>query len=203
MPRPVSIDRAQALEQAMLLFWRRGYHQTSMREITAATRLLPGSLYGAFGSKRGLYLAALDHYHDGLQQALTAHLQGTAPPLERIRRFFAELLNGIARDPEGKGCLLINTLLEPPAADAEITQQAAAALAEVEAAFAVALEEAVGNGELADGPPPEARARLLMTGIYGLRVYQRTTPPAGVLNDIVETLLKVTLENPVAKEKRT
>ena len=41
-------------------FWERGYHETSVEDLVAATGLRPGSLYNAFpGGKRSLFLQTL------------------------------------------------------------------------------------------------------------------------------------------------
>lgn len=189
MARPIEFDRDQALRDAMLLFWRRGYHRTSVRDLTEATRLKPGSLYGAFASKRELFVAALEFYGAELEQLVDKLLRGEAPPLERIERFFAYLLADMAGDPERKGCLLVNTLLEVRTDDSELGRHAAAALARVELAMEAALEEAAARGELAPGAEPKNLAGLLMAGIYGLRVYSRMRPEPETLRRIVGTLL--------------
>ena len=62
MARPAQYDRDKILDKAMQTFWEHGYHATSISDLVEATRLQPGSLYAAFESKRGLFLAALDHY---------------------------------------------------------------------------------------------------------------------------------------------
>src|SRR5690348_16575655 len=55
-------DRHEALDRAMAAFWSRGYEATSIDDLVQATRIGRGSLYGTFGDKRQLFLAALDHY---------------------------------------------------------------------------------------------------------------------------------------------
>lgn len=72
--RPRSFDRDAVLQQAMRMFWERGYESTSLADLTSATGLKPPSLYAAFGSKEGLFREAVELYTrtDG---ALT----GTAP----------------------------------------------------------------------------------------------------------------------------
>ncbi|HEY9147485.1 MAG TPA: TetR/AcrR family transcriptional regulator, partial [Gammaproteobacteria bacterium] len=162
MPRPIEFDREQALRDAMQLFWRQGYHKTSVRDLTEATRLQPGSLYGAFRNKRSLFLNSLDYYSDALQASVDRVLRSDAPPLRRIHRFFEHLLNEAACDPQEKGCLLVNTLLETPAEDREILQRAATALGYVEKTFVEVLEEAKRAGDLAADWDSEAQARLLM-----------------------------------------
>jgi TetR/AcrR family transcriptional repressor of nem operon len=64
------------------------------------------------------------------------------PPLIRINHFFEHLLDETARDPQRKGCLLVNTLLETPAEDTEITHHAAKALHDVERTLMEVLKEA-------------------------------------------------------------
>ncbi|MGR9101283.1 MAG: TetR/AcrR family transcriptional regulator, partial [Gammaproteobacteria bacterium] len=58
MARPIEFDRNHVLKQAIRVFWLKGYHAASVKNLTDATGLLPGSLYAAFGDKRGLFLAA-------------------------------------------------------------------------------------------------------------------------------------------------
>lgn len=193
MPRPIEFDPNQALNDAMLLFWRQGYHQTSMRDLTGATRLKPGSLYAAFRNKRALFLLSLDHYSESLRESVDKALRNDQPPLSRIHAFFSRLIDETGRDPQQKGCLLVNTLLETPAEDSEITLHATKALRYVEQAFIEVLEEAKERGDLHNGLDSTAQARLLMAGIFGLRVYSKMDRQKKTLRSIVDRLL-VSLE---------
>mgnify|MGYP000365551742 CR=1 FL=1 len=62
MPRPMRQDRQECLQRAMALFWDRGYHATSMKDLEQVLDMRPGSIYAAFGSKEGLYSEALTLY---------------------------------------------------------------------------------------------------------------------------------------------
>src|SRR5215475_13264083 len=62
--RPREFDRDAALEAAMLLFWRKGYGETSMPDLCEAMGVRSPSLYAAFGSKEALYLEAVERYVD-------------------------------------------------------------------------------------------------------------------------------------------
>jgi len=57
--RPRSFDEAVVVDAAARCFTGLGYAATSVDDLVSATGLHRGSLYGAFGSKRGLFLAAL------------------------------------------------------------------------------------------------------------------------------------------------
>ena len=60
--RPKTFDRDHALEAAMILFWNRGFEQTSVDEVATAMGIQTSSLYSSFGDKESLYLEAVDHY---------------------------------------------------------------------------------------------------------------------------------------------
>lgn len=189
MGRPAEFDRREVLENAMRVFWQQGYNATSVKDLTDRTGLNPGSLYGAFKSKRALFLEALDAYFLQTQAFVTGTLNTTAPPLARIRAFFYQLVRECSLDREAKGCLLVNTLLEIPADDAVVIRHVGKMFRYVEGEFRRVLEEARARGDLDAAKDPEALARLLVAGIYGLRVYNRTRPGKKALTSIVDGLL--------------
>ena len=191
MARPQKFDQQQVLAKAMLLFWRQGYANTSIKELTETTRLKPGSLYGAFKNKRTLFLQVLDHYFSSLDQEVAVLLNGDTPPLDRIRKFFDHLLDQAQKDDEAKGCLLVNTLLEIPPDDAEISQRVSEMLLHIEGRFCQLLLQAQNDGELAKDRNPETLASLLITGIFGLRIYDRVQSNPEAKKAVVDALLSV------------
>jgi AcrR family transcriptional regulator len=60
--RPQTFDRAEALTQAMQLFWERGFEGTSFDELIAVMGISPSSFYNSFGSKERLYQEATETY---------------------------------------------------------------------------------------------------------------------------------------------
>lgn len=193
MARTPAFERDQVLTEAMQVFWSRGYNRTSMRDLTQATRLNPGSLYAAFRNKQDIFLESVDLYTRALRRETEAALGGGGNAAARIRRFFDNLLDGSAHDPENRGCLLINTLIEAPADEPELRRRAGEALKYVEGRFAEVLEEGQTDGSIRTTTPPERQARLLMTGIFGLRVYARMPDGQNHARQIVDTLLETVI----------
>ena len=48
MARPRQFDPEEVLDRSMHVFWKRGYHDTSVDDLVNATGVRPGSLYDAF-----------------------------------------------------------------------------------------------------------------------------------------------------------
>lgn len=71
MVRPREFDMQQVLERAANVYWNKGWDATITADLERATGLKRGSLYNAFGDKRGLYLAALQYYCDAEMGAAT------------------------------------------------------------------------------------------------------------------------------------
>src|SRR5436189_3836074 len=64
MARPREFDRDTAAQEAMEAFWDHGYNATSVSELLTEMGLNRGSLYGTFGDKKQLFMAALEKYQD-------------------------------------------------------------------------------------------------------------------------------------------
>ena len=108
MTRATAYNRDIALEAAMTLFWEKGYHATSLKDLEAALKMKPGSIYAAFCSKEGLFLEALKRYfetfhtrfHDEMAAAPTA-IGGLADHLRAYGAVPAE-------DPQAQACISPN-----------------------------------------------------------------------------------------------
>lgn len=189
MARPAGFDREQVLGKATATFWEQGYHATSISDLVEATQLQPGSLYAAFESKRGLFLAALDHYARQSKQRLRQVLAGAQGPLAGIREFFGQLAS--AGSPPGRGCLLVNTVLEVGRHDPVVQARVKAHLAEIEGELRSALQQAQAQRQLGADRSPEALARFLMTTIWGLRVLNGIDADAQQARLVVDQALSI------------
>ena len=77
--RPRAYDPDVALDAAIAAFWRAGYTATSLDTLSEATGMNRPSLYGAFGDKHALYLAALKRYADQACAAMDVALDPSRP----------------------------------------------------------------------------------------------------------------------------
>ncbi|TVS17789.1 MAG: TetR family transcriptional regulator [Gammaproteobacteria bacterium] len=186
MPRSSIHDRDEAIDRAVRLFWSRGYHATSLKDIEQSLDMRPGSIYAAFGSKAGLFGAALDRYSRRVGAEFEQAAAGAKSPVEGIRRFLREVAKacvgaGSGADWPVPGCMMVKTLLELHDEEPAIRVQANQAIAEVEAMLTARLTEARLQGELRADAQPRRLARLIQAQIMGLRAFsERDVSPRAV-----------------------
>jgi len=85
-----SVDRIR--ETALRIFAERGYHATSVRDITAASGVVPAALYNHFQSKADLLQDLILRGHDEIDKRVEAVLAAPGlAPAERLARITREL----------------------------------------------------------------------------------------------------------------
>ncbi|HEV7961034.1 MAG TPA: TetR/AcrR family transcriptional regulator [Actinoplanes sp.] len=185
MARPRKFDEAQVLDAVRDEFWARGYAATSLDDLMRATGLGKGSLYGAFGGKRELFLRVLGEYAgqrvDGARRALS----GDGPAIDRLRNVFDPPENPDAgAGPPGRGCLLANSSTELAARDDEVGDCARRTYQAVEDLLAGVIEQAVAEGGLPATTEPRELARLLLAIQQGVEFLGKTGMEPGGLRQI-------------------
>src|SRR5215475_1927396 len=123
MARPRKFDPDHVLERSMHEFWRRGYHETSVDDLVAATGVRPGSLYNAFkGGKRELFLGSLNRYSTLVVPEKLCALERPGASVAEVRAYFDGLICDLTT-PEGRaGWLMVNTAVELGNEDSEVSR---------------------------------------------------------------------------------
>jgi TetR/AcrR family transcriptional regulator, transcriptional repressor for nem operon len=189
--RPRQFDSDRVLQAAESVFWEKGYHPTSTRDLTAAMEMTTASLYNAYGDKRGLFLAALDRYLDHSGRERMARLEATLPPHEAICGFFAEIIARSLADPRHRGCMLVNTALEVRDDDPEIRKIVATETLEIEKFFARCARAAQSAGTIVRHIPADDIGKMLLSATLAVRVLARVRPQPDVLYGLVRPQLSL------------
>lgn len=189
MPRSKEFEPVRATERAMEVFWRQGYHATSLDDLVTELGVQRYGIYSTFKSKQGLFLAALEHYLTTVVGALLSELERPDAGLAAIQTYFTRMVS-IARTPAGlRGCLMCNTAVELAPHDAAVSERVYDFLRRLEAAFGGALANAQARGELTQVVTPTDAARYLTGVVLGLNVYVKTP----VERDAINTYVRVAL----------
>ncbi|WP_037578662.1 TetR/AcrR family transcriptional regulator [Phaeacidiphilus oryzae] len=113
-------DPEAALDQAMRVFWQRGYADASLDALGSATGLGRGSLYGAFGNKDALFRKCLDRYSAIYGAAFERALDGhSGDPVRAVRAFFDTVLARLADPAVPGGCLIAQSAAQAATLPAE------------------------------------------------------------------------------------
>jgi len=194
MPRKASFDRETALDRAMALFWAKGFHATSLKDIEAALDMRPGSIYAAFGSKEELFERALERYTQTSRSVLSAAMVGAEGPLEGLAAHIRGLGAAMSapRDTAmpSRACMLMKTVLEMPAEDAALRQVAEAMMRATEGVFAEAFRSAQAVGDLPAEADPDHLAARLQAQILGLRAYAQRSDAGERIKALAEDIAK-------------
>ncbi|MEU4383961.1 helix-turn-helix domain-containing protein [Promicromonospora sp. NPDC023805] len=157
MARTQGFDRDVVVRAARTLFWRAGFEGASVPALEEATGLSRSSIYNTFGSKRGLFDAAVQSYLDEVIRPRLRPLKADVVAPEAVLTYLDGLREAFARTDSmsaTSGCLLINTATAPVVHDGEV--------ARVVADYRDELRAAIGSGVAAylDAAAPEERERL-------------------------------------------
>jgi TetR/AcrR family transcriptional regulator, transcriptional repressor for nem operon len=180
--RPKEFEEARALDDALLLFWSRGYAATSLADLQASTGLSRSSLYLAFGSKHELFLRCLGHYTTQVGGALGSVAAEPLPARELLARLFVTVFKLTSAGGKNRGCFLGNSALELGDRDPAVRERVFAGLAAVEQVFAQVLRQGVESGELRPGVKPALTAQILTANLHGMLVMAKAGASKKSLN---------------------
>ena len=111
MGRPRRFDEDALLDAAEDLFWSRGFDGTSIEDVSAATGVGNGSIYAAYASKMGLFVAVLDRYCDRRAAFVETTLDATdGSAKQAVGVYFDAVIADCGSHADRRGCLMLNTL---------------------------------------------------------------------------------------------
>lgn len=189
MARTREFDTEAVVDSAMEVFWSRGFEATSVQDLVAATGIGRGSLYAAFGSKEGLYQAALTRYAAASSARMAARLDRDEPVRLVLRDLLLALVDETLDDPGRRGCLVTNTTVERLPHDRTAGRIVGDTLDRLADAVAATLRRGRERGELPADADPTALADFVVTTIQGLRVQGKAGADRRRLAAVVDTAL--------------
>ena len=195
MARLREFDEDRALDAAVDCFWSRGYEATSVRDLAREMGIGGASLYNAFGGKRALFARVLERYANRSTRERIARLEAGHRPREAIHAYLAEVIDRSLKDPDCKGCLLVNSALDVAPHDAELGRAVTAYLEEIRAFFRRNVEAMIEAGQAPRGTDAEALSIHLLGVLMGMRVLARTGARRRTLEAVVRPALGL-LEKP-------
>lgn len=191
MARPREFDEEDVIAAAGEIFWARGFEGSSTRDLSTATGLTPSSLYAAFGSKRGLFVKALDRYLEQTLRERMARIEAKLSGLDAVKAFFDEVVERSAADRQHRGCMMVNAIVDAASQDTKLMRYVAEETEQIEAFFLRCIAGGQAAAQISPALPAHGLARHLLSVLMGLRVLARVRPDTELLAEIVGSTLSV------------
>ncbi|MFW7343807.1 TetR/AcrR family transcriptional regulator [Pollutimonas sp. H1-120] len=189
--RPREFDTNAALDKAITRFSEYGYHGTSISDLNACLGLTSGSIYKAWGDKRGLFLAALDRYMTQRSKAIAACLASELSGKKKIELLLTQYALLSSEVAGRTGCLVIESAVELALADKEISDLIAAQQTKQEEQFLRLIEEGQMDGSIRTEVNAASMAKLLLALQQGMRILGKTGSDTSAMLGMVAELMRL------------
>ncbi|AXI47173.1 TetR/AcrR family transcriptional regulator [Sulfitobacter sp. SK012] len=188
MPRSAPYDRGTALDAAVALFWEKGFHATSLKDLEGALSMKPGSIYAAFSSKENLYLLALERYFEKSRARFRDQMARASSPLDAMADHFRGYARMAPDDASRQACMLTKTMVDTRMTDPAIASATQDYMAAMQNEFAATFTAAQNAGELAKGANPQRLARRFQANVTALRLAVHHGMPADDFAQLAEDM---------------
>lgn len=184
--------RARVIREARALIVEKGFKNTSINEIIAATGVKKGAMYFHFANKDDLGFSVLLNAKEDFFDFLEDSLQGDTP-YEKIDHFLIALLKQQRNAHFVGGCLFGNTALEMSDSNERFAGVIKAVFAEWTHVLAGLLRAAMDSGQITNKIAPELLAKTIVATLEGGIMMARVSKDVSDLADcmdVVRSLIK-------------
>lgn len=181
----------EALDKAVRVFCERGFHATTIADLTSAMELASGSVYKAFDDKRAVFLAAFERYksvRDGRLREILSEAPSGRARVRAALTFYAEASQGA----EGKrGCLVTAAAAELATFDPEVAARVTQAVGRNEALMKDLIRQGQADGSISAHIEAEATAGMMLCVVQGMRIVGKTGRSGAEMLAVVDVAMRV------------
>ena len=189
MPKVKLFDEKLILEKAMELFWKKGFHATSIQDLVNYLGISRSSIYDTYGGKNELFYKSFQLYRTTNITGFSNFLDSQKNVKKGLKKLFEMAIEQSIADMDRKGCFVVNTTTELVPGDIEIQK----ILKENENTFVNIFYEFLlkgeQNGEISKGKNLKSIANLYYTLYNGIKVVSKVQPNSKELLSSVDTIL--------------
>ena len=112
MPRHKTFKEEDVIQEAMHLFWKEGFHSTSIQDLVQNLGVNRASLYDTYGDKEGLFKKCYNLYRSLLQSKFEEIFVNNKDYKTAFNKLFQFIIDDICLNNEHRGCFITNTYSE-------------------------------------------------------------------------------------------
>jgi AcrR family transcriptional regulator len=184
--RPKNFDRSVAMQQAVKLFWERGYEGASFDDLTAAMGISASSFYNSFGSKERLYQEATEAYMAAAGKWFAGELNADTDTRTAFHRLLTVAAREFTRNDLPTGCMISLACTQVPPALTSLRDTMVGYRGAAQSAMAARIQRGIDEGDVPKDTDVEALAAFYSALSRGLAVQARDGASRERLQEIVE-----------------
>jgi len=176
------------IEKTAPVFNMKGYAGTSLTDITEATGLTKGSIYGNFAGKDEVALAAFDHNLKAVQQIIGREMSSRESIKDKLLVYVDVYQNFLKYPFPIGGCPILNTAIEADDTHPVLKKKASDAIIKWKDSIAALIRLGIERKEFHAGHNPEQVALSIVALIEGGIMIAKVTGKVQFKKSIIEAV---------------
>ncbi len=189
--RPREFDVDAAIDRAIGVFAERGFHATSVGDLTGAMELTQGSLYKAFKDKKDIYIAAIERYKLVQTKRFEASVQAGENGREKLRAAMEFYAGNSAGSSGEQGCLIVGAVADLASLDEDVARVVRSAIKARENILARLVQVGQADGSIKNTADCDVLAKTALCLLYGMRVVGKTAPTRKEMSSVVDAAMRI------------
>ncbi|MEC0268313.1 TetR/AcrR family transcriptional regulator [Paenibacillus anseongense] len=190
MVRPKQFNNEKALNEAMQMFWTKGYDGTSLPDLLQCMNVSRSSLYNSYQDKQTLFHQTLTYYQQTIGASKREALTGAHSAKDGIRQYFYRLIKIALSEELPGGCFFTNVATSLETADENTRQRVYESLKSLEELFYNVLLRGLQMGEIDPNKDIRKKASLLLGLSQGINVLSRVYKEKELFENMINTALE-------------
>lgn len=183
--------KAFIIEKTAPIFNKKGYAGTSINDMTDATGLTRGSIYGNFENKDEVALAAFDYNVQKVNTIFREELGKQDRIKEKLLVFVNVYVNFLSHPFPVGGCPILNTATEADDTHPELRKRVLNSIVNWKNTISGLIETGIETKEFSASVDPEQIALTIIATIEGAVMITQTTGKLNYLKLIMKSVEKI------------
>ena len=179
------------VEKTAVIFNKKGFAGTSLSDITEATGLTKGSIYGNFANKDEVALAVFDYNIARLNKSLDAAISDCTSSTDALIKMAGFYRTQIKNTITAGGCPMLNTAIEADDTHPALKERAAKSFKDWKIKIEAIIKKGIAKNEIKPTVNHADFAVEFMSIIEGGIMLAKTTGDSGVLNTCIRRVEKI------------
>lgn len=136
------------LETVAPIFNKNGYAATSLSDITKATKLTKGAIYGNFKNKEELAIASFKHTVKKLMSLISLHIEKSDSPIQKLYLIADFYKNYYGLSKTYGGCPVLNIGVDANNQNSDLLEKVRVVIERIQDQVATIIEDGIETGEI-------------------------------------------------------